>query len=131
MKIEHIALWTNDIDKLSDFYVKFFDGTRGERYVNPSKKFESYFISFSTGCRLEIMKMEGVPDSKDDVRKQFTGFIHFAFEVGNEKDVLNKTEELSDAGYEVIEGPRKTGDGYFESVILDPDENRVELTAAL
>ncbi len=128
MKIEHIAIWTSDIEKLSEFYVKYFDGTRNEKYINQNKNFASYFISFDSGCRLEIMQMQGVPDSKNDAITQFTGIIHFAFDVENREALVAKTNQLEAAGFQVIDGPRVTGDGYFESVILDPDQNRVELS---
>ncbi|MEM8894411.1 MAG: VOC family protein [Bacteroidota bacterium] len=129
MKIEHIAIWTNQLEAMKDFYCKYFDGKSNDKYVNVKKKFTSYFVSFETGCRLELMSMESVPDSKDDVMDQFTGYIHMALEVGSEGQVDKLTDILVSDGYTRIDGPRRTGDGYYESVILDPDRNRVELTA--
>jgi len=129
MKIEHIAIWTKQLEVLKEFYIKYFDATANEKYFNPNKGFSSYFLSFETGARLELMEMEGIPESKDDLYDQFTGLIHFAFSLGSEKAVDQLTDRLVGDGYEKIDGPRRTGDGYYESCILDPDGNRIELTA--
>lgn len=129
MRIEHIAIWTNQLEVMKDFYVHYFEGTANKKYINKSKKFESYFISFEDGCRLELMTMEGVPDSKDDVCSQFTGYIHMALETSSKDAVDQLTAQLVNDGYPCIDGPRTTGDGYYESVVLDPDQNRVELTS--
>ncbi len=128
MRIEHVAIWTDNLERLTSFYEKYFQGKRNEKYSNKKKKFESYFLSFDSGCRLEIMSMEGIPASKDDVYQQFAGLIHLAFDLGNKIAVDQKTAELVKDGFELLDGPRITGDGYYESVILDPDHNRVELT---
>ena len=90
--------------------------------------FNSYFISFADDCQLELMHMPSVPETKDDVYQQFTGFIHFAISVGSEAQVNTLTETLRSDGYEVIGEPRWTGDGYYESVVLDPEKNRIEIT---
>ena len=128
MKIEHIAIWTHDLEKLKSFYERYFNAKAGEKYTNPQKKFESYFLSFDTGCRLELMKMPSVPDSKNDIYQQFIGLIHFAVSTGSKEKVDQLTTELKHDGYEILDGPRTTGDGYYESVVLDPDGNRVEIT---
>jgi lactoylglutathione lyase len=128
MKIEHIAMWVHDLEVVRGFYQKYFGAKSGEKYFNPKKAFESYFLSFETGCRLEIMKMPGIPNSSNDVYKQFTGLIHFAIDVGSKETVNKLTEQLRGDGYEIIGEPRTTGDGYYESVILDPEGNRVEIT---
>lgn len=128
MKIEHIAIWTSDLEGLKSFYEKYFHGTAGEKYINTKKAFESYFLSFDEGCRLEIMKMPGIPVSANDVYKQFTGLIHFAISLGSKEKVDTLTEVLRKDGYEVVGEPRTTGDGYYESVVLDPDGNRIEIT---
>lgn len=128
MKIEHIALWTKDLEKLKSFYEQYFGAKAGEKYTNPKKQFESYFLSFESGSRLELMQMPSVPDSTNDVHKQFTGLIHFAVSTGSKERVDSLTHLLKNDGYEVLDGPRTTGDGYYESVILDPDGNRVEIT---
>ena len=131
MKIEHIAIWTSQLEVMRDFYTKYFKGTAGERYENPKKKFASYFISYDDECRLEIMQMSGVPESKDDVMTQFTGYIHMAFETESTQELDALTDTFKSDGFEIIDGPRTTGDGYYESVVLDPDGNRVELSYPL
>lgn len=128
MKIEHFALWTKDLERLRSFYEHYFRAKAGEKYVNPKKQFESYFLSFEGGCRLELMQMPAVPDSTNDVYQQFTGYIHFAVSTGSKEKVDELTHQLKQDGYEILDGPRTTGDGYYESVVLDPDNNRVEIT---
>jgi lactoylglutathione lyase len=128
MIIEHIAIWSKDIEALKSFYEKYFDAQSNDIYINPTKGSSSYFLSFETGPRLEIMQMESVPDSTNDPYNQFTGFVHLAFSVRTEEKVDSLTERLKEDGYEVLDGPRITGDGYYESVVLDPEKNRIEIT---
>ena len=128
MQIEHIAIWTTEIERMKDFYCRYFKAIAGEKYINVKKQFQSYFLSFEKGPRLELMQMKDVPESANDIYKQFTGLIHFAISVGGEEQVRNLTAELVNEGFELIDGPRWTGDGYFESVVLDPEKNRVEIT---
>ena len=128
MKIDHLAIWTNDIEGLKDFYVKYFSGTPNEKYINEKKNYQSYFISFESGARLEIMQMPGTPNNRNHSIKQNLGLIHLAFSVGSRSAVDELTQLLKTDGYQVIDGPRQTGDGYYESVVLDPDKNRVEVT---
>jgi len=127
MKIEHIAIWTERLEELKDFYIRYFDARPDEKYVNPKKGFESYFLWFDDGCRLELMKMPGIPSSLNNIKDQFQGIIHIALSVGSISKVDQLTQQLEQDGYQVIDGPRTTGDGYYESVILDPDNNRVEI----
>jgi len=129
MKIEHIALWTNDLERLKDFYTQYFQATAGNLYHNPSRNFTSYFLSFEGGCRLEIMHMPGIPQSQNDIYRQALGLIHFAIATGSKHAVDTLTERLRQDGYEIAGEPRTTGDGYYESVVLDPDGNRIEITA--
>lgn len=129
MKIEHIAIWTQDIEKLRSFYMKYFHAQSNEKYINTSKSFESYFLSFDSGTRLELMHNPHIPSNKNDPHLQYIGFIHFAISVGSEQAVIDLTEKLRVDGYEIISDPRKTGDGYFESCILDPENNRIEIIA--
>ena len=129
MKIEHIAIWTPSLEKLKSFYVNYFKGEAGELYHNPSKQFNSYFLRFEGGTRLELMQMPGIPDNSNDPIKQYQGLIHLAFAVGSRQNVDELTNKLKSDGYKVIGEPRLTGDGYYESVILDPDGNRVEIVA--
>ena len=128
MILEHIAIWTYELEKLRDFYETYFGGEANEKYTNPRNGFSSYFLSFRGSSRLELMQMPGVPDRARDLENQFTGYIHMAFETDSEAAVDQLTERLRTDGYRVLGEPRHTGDGYYESVILDPDENRVEIT---
>lgn len=127
MKLEHIAIWTYQLEELRRFYETYFEGMANEKYTNSTNGFSSYFLSFSGGSRLELMQMPGIPEHPRDIQKQFTGYIHIAFELKGAEDVDRLTERLRTDGYEVIGEPRMTGDGYYESVILDPDQNRVEI----
>jgi len=128
MKIEHIALWTKDLEKMKTFYERYFRAKAGDKYTNLKKNFESYFLSFESGARLELMQMPSVPASTNNVYNQFTGLIHFAISTGTKERVDALTIELKKDGYEILDGPRTTGDGYYESVVLDPEGNRVEIT---
>lgn len=129
MYIEHLAIWVKELEGMRHFYETYFQATSNEKYRNNTKEFESYFLSFDQGPRLELMNMPSVPDSLDDVMKQFTGLIHFAVSVGSNEEVDQLTDKLRADGYQVVGEPRTTGDGYYESVILDPEGNRVEITA--
>jgi lactoylglutathione lyase len=128
MKIEHLALWTNQLELLKVFYVQFFGASSNEKYHNPLRKFSSYFLSFGDGARLELMQMPGIPENSNDILLQNTGLIHFAMSTGSKEKVDALTEAIRQAGFTVIGEPRWTGDGYYESVILDPDSNRIEIT---
>jgi lactoylglutathione lyase len=128
MHIEHVAIWTPNLEQLKTFYETYFAATAGNKYVNPTKQFESYFLTFATGARLELMHMPTILGTKNSQETQFTGYIHLAFAVGSQAQVDRLTLRLRQAGYKVMDGPRRTGDGYYESVVLDPDGNRIEIT---
>jgi len=128
MHIEHLAIWTHDLERLKRFYETYFQAKAGSKYFNPRTQFESYFLSFTSGPRLEIMHMPGIPPSKNDILAQFTGYIHMAVSVGSREQVDALTSRLQQDGYRVLDGPRTTGDGYYESSVLDPDGNRIEIT---
>jgi lactoylglutathione lyase len=126
MKIEHIALWTTKLEALKDFYTTYFSATAGEKYHNPTKQFTSYFLSFDSGARLEIMARPEVEQHPGDAYRK--GLIHWAMSVGSKEKVDQLTEQLRNDGFEIIGEPRTTGDGYYESVVADPDGNLVEIT---
>lgn len=128
MKLEHVALWTRDLEAMKNFYERFFGGTAGSKYMNPKKKFESYFINFDAGARLEIMKKTDILFPKDAAGQEYIGYTHIAFSVGSREEVDTLTERLRNNGFSVAGEPRVTGDGYYESVVLDPDGNKVEIT---
>jgi lactoylglutathione lyase len=128
MKIEHVAIYTKDLEALRSFYAKYFQATSNDLYVNPKKGFSSYFLSFSDGARLELMQMESIPDSLDDPIRQSTGIIHLAFSLGSRSAVDRMSERLREDGFRILDGPRQTGDGYYECAFLDPDGNRIEIT---
>ena len=128
MKIDHIAIWTKNLEGLKNFYIHYFDASSNEVYHNHSKEFSSYFITFDGDCRLEIMEMPRIPASKNDATKQFIGITHFSINVGSKDKVNRLTELLKNDGYRIISEPRKTGDGFYESVVLDPDNNKIEIT---
>ena len=128
MKIEHLAIWVKDLETMKAFYEKYFEAQAGEIYYNPTKKFYSYFLSFDTGCRLELMHQAQVPENKNQVQHQNIGLIHFAVSVGSKEKVDSLTKEIMEAGHEILGMPRTTGDGYYESVVLDPEQNRIEIT---
>lgn len=113
---------------MKDFYCSYFNATANNKYINPVKQFQSYFLSFAKGPRIELMQMPTVPDTKDDIYQQFTGLIHFAVALGSKEKVDEMTALFKADGFEVLDGPRTTGDGYYESVVLDPEKNRIELT---
>ncbi|MCX6215337.1 VOC family protein [Spirosoma sp.] len=130
MKIEHLAIWVRDLEQMRTFYETYFSASSNDKYVNRVKGFSSYFLTFPAGgARLEIMQMAGIPDSQNNALAQFIGLIHFAISLGSEAAVDTLTNRLRADGYAVIGEPRRTGDGYYESVILDPEENRIEIMA--
>jgi lactoylglutathione lyase len=126
--IEHIALWTGDIDRLAGFYAKYLGARVGPVYVNRAKGFESRFLTFDSGSRLELMKTTMLRPVANEPGAQRMGLTHLAISLGTERRVDELTGVLRQAGFPVVDGPRRTGDGYYESVVLDPDGNRIELT---
>lgn len=126
MKIEHTALVVKDLEKEAAFFEQYFDGIRGEKYENPRTGFSSYFIKFNEGPRLELCSWKEEEDPAKPANR--TGFGHLAFSAGSKEDVDRLTKAMKDDGYEIVSGPRTTGDGYYESCILDPEGNRLEIT---
>ncbi len=128
MQLEHVAIWAKDIDVLKTFYERYFYARSNTRYVNESKKFSSYFLTFDSGARLEIMQMPTVLEAKGSQDEQYLGYVHLAFSVGSKEKVDELSTQLKAEGYQLLDGPRTTGDGYYESVVLDPEGNRIEIT---
>ncbi|WP_420401335.1 VOC family protein [Flagellimonas sp.] len=127
MRIEHLALWVTNLESSCAYYEKYFGAQRGELYTNPKKNFSSYFLSFSNGARLELMHNPEIPNLVGQDLERL-GLVHFAISVGSKEKVNALTEELRKDGYAIIGEPRTTGDGYYESVTLDPEGNRIEIT---
>ena len=126
MKIEHAAMYVNDLEGVRDFFVRYFDAVSNDGYHNIKTGFRSYFLSFSDGARLEIMNRPNMSDGDKDV--MHTGYIHLAFSTGSREKVDKLTKKLKDDGYEILSGPRTTGDGYYESCALGPEGNQIEIT---
>ena len=125
MKIEHMAMYVNDLEAARDFFVKYLGGRSNDGYHNVNTGFRSYFISFEDGARLEIMNKPGMVDDPKSANR--TGYAHVAFDVGGKDDVDRLTQRLKDDGYEVMSGPRTTGDGYYESCIVGIEGNLIEI----
>lgn len=124
MHIDHIAIWTEDLEKEKEFFLKYFDCSAGAKYVNQLKKFSSYFITFSGGARIELMKRDDITEFRQG---ETVGITHLAIDTGSREKVDNMTALLEEDGFTIKGRPRVTGDGYYESVILDPEGNVIEL----
>lgn len=126
MRIEHAAIYVNDIEAEKEFFTRYFGAAAGEMYRNKNTGFCSYFLNFECGARLELMTAPRLQDmDKPPIR---TGFAHLAFAAGSRGEVDALTERLRADGYAVVSGPRVTGDGYYESCVLDAEGNRIEIT---
>lgn len=128
MKIEHVAIWTRDLERLKDFYTLYFQASAGQKYHNPKSGFQSYFLTFASGARLEIMQLPGLMAGMDAASPPRTGYAHLSISVGSKETVDELTSQLRQEGYSILDGPRLTGDGYYESQVADPDGNRLEIT---
>jgi lactoylglutathione lyase len=129
MTLEHVAIWTNNLQALKEYYTKYFDGRPNDKYRNEKTNFESYFLTFESGARLELMSRPDIPfNTNDTINKQHLGVIHVAFGLATVQEVDKKAQQLQNDGFKILSGPRKTGDGYYEFETLDPDNNRLEVT---
>ncbi len=126
MRIEHVAMYVNNLEKVKEFFVKYFGAVSNDGYHNKTTDFKSYFLSFEDGARLEIMNKPQMQDEEKFINR--TGFIHIAFSLGSKEQVDVLTEQLRNDGYDVISGPRTTGDGYYESCIIGVEGNQIEIT---
>lgn len=128
MKFDHLGIWVDDIESIRQFYVTYFNAVCSHKYFNPKRNFTSYFLSFQEGDgRIELMH---IPDLLEpECREQMRGLAHFALSTGSKEAVDVLTERLRQDGYRVVGEPRTTGDGYYESVILDPEGNHIEIVA--
>jgi len=126
MRIEHVALYVKDLENTKKFFVKYLEAKSNDGYHNQKTGFCSYFLTFAEGARIEIMKIPEIDDSPKKLAR--TGYSHIAFSVGSIEKVDALTAELKADGYEVISGPRTTGDGYYESCIVAVEDNQIEIT---
>ena len=126
MRIEHIAMYVNNLEAVRDFFVTYFNGHSNDGYHNKTTDFRSYFISFDDGARLEIMNKPDVADQKNLFNS--TGYVHIAFSVGSKERVDELTSKLKADGFKVVSGPRTTGDGYYESCVVAIEGNQIEIT---
>ncbi len=128
MNIHHIAILCEDLEKIKAFYCRYFGCIAGNKYINDKNGFESYFLHFEDGARIELMKKAWIIKVEESPDSEYIGLAHIAISTGSVENVDHLTEILRSHGYEVITNPRRTGEGCYESPILDPDGNRVEIT---
>ena len=126
MKIEHIALYVNDLEAAKNFFIKYFNASSNKLYHNRATKFRSYFLFFDDGARLELMNRPEMSDLPKDFNR--SGYTHIAISVGSKEKVDSLTKRLRADGYEIISGPRTTGDGYYESSVVGIEQNQIEIT---
>lgn len=126
MHIEHVAMYVNDLERAKDFFVRYFGASANDGYHNRTTDFCSYFLSFDDGARLELMYKPDMENLQKPLTR--TGYVHIAFSLGSREAVDRLSEDLRMDGYEVISGPRVTGDGYYESCVVDVEGNQIELT---
>lgn len=121
-----MALYVHDLEEARQFFVEFFEASANDMYYNPRTGLKSYFLIFDDGAKLEIMQRPDMTASDFDIMRQ--GYNHIAFGVGSKERVDSLTRKLDDSGYEVLSGPRTTGDGYYESCIRGIENNIIEIT---
>lgn len=126
VKLEHVGLWVRDLDGVAAFYARYFEARIGALYQNPRKGFESRFLEFAGGARLELMRRADVAARATDEQ---LGLAHVALTIGDEAAVDALAARFIGDGVPPIDGPRRTGDGYYECVVRDPEGNRVEIAA--
>ena len=129
MRIDHIGVWVGDLDAVAAFYARYFDAKIGNLYENPRKGFRSRFLTMGdgAGARLELMTRT---DVTEPARGVTLGLAHVAIVVGDEAAVDALAGKLRADGHAILDGPRRTGDGYYECLVCDPEGNRVEIAAA-
>lgn len=128
MRIDHVALYVRELETAKAFFMRYFGAVSNEKYVNPKSGFQSYFLTFPDGGRLEVMTKPGLREKATDPETETRGFAHIAFSVGSKEKVEELTARLAADGYRTLSGPRTTGDGYYESCVEGPEGNRIEIT---
>lgn len=127
MKLEHVSLYVQDLEKMKDFYVRHFGAISNQKYHNPHSELQTYFLSFDDGARLEIMQRPGMSPKASGEHP--LGYVHISFKLGSPEKVNLLTKSLQEGGCPLLNGPRTTGDSYYESVLADPEGNLIELVA--
>ena len=128
MHIAHLAIWARDLENLKAFYERYFEAKAAATYLNALSRFQSYFLTFASGARLELMHRPDIAPMERQPGREHIGYAHLAISVGSEAAVDALTTRLVNDGYQCLDGPRRTGDGYYESAVLDPEGNRIEIT---
>lgn len=128
MRIEHVAIWTRNLEALGEFYRTYFQARASAKYVNRVRGFESYFLTLPTGARLELMSIPSLEERPAAPADPWTGYAHLAIAVGSRQEVDRLSAQLKEDGHSILDGPRFTGDGYYEVSLLDPDGNLLEIT---
>ena len=129
VRIDHVGIWTENLDRLREFYERYFGALASPKYENSHRQFTSYSLGFLDGCRIEVMSVPGLFARRNSSHAPAIGYAHVSISVGSEQEVDRLTARLREDGFPVLDGPRRTGDDFYESVVLDPDGNRIEITA--
>lgn len=125
MKIDHIAVYVTNLELMRDFYKTYFEAESGEGYHNPKTGLKTYFLSFKGKARLELMCR---PEAASRLNEPYAlGYTHLSFQLESREHVNTLTNRLEANGFTVLSQPRVTGDGYYESCVLDPENNQIEL----
>ena len=127
MTLDHVAIWTDQLEILKNYYVRYFDGKSNQKYMNPKTGLETYFITFASGTKLELMCLPVLAENKNDATIPYRSITHLAFGMETMQDIDEKLRQLETDNFRILRGPRKTGDGYYEFETLDPDGNRIEV----
>lgn len=127
MKLEHVALYVEDLEAMKAFYLRHFGATANTKYHNPRTGLQTYFLSFDGGARLEIMQRSGMRPRASG--EHALGYTHISFKLSTVEKVDQLTRQLQESGCPLLNGPRMTGDGYYESLLSDPEGNLIELVA--
>jgi lactoylglutathione lyase len=125
MKIHHVSLYVHDLEVMHKFYEKYFCAKANGLYFNPTTGYKSYRLSFEDGNKIEIMAKPGLKDFDKDIN--YFGYNHIALSVGG-RDMVDKiTNQLEKDGCKIISYPHIAGDGCYESAVMDPENNLIEI----
>ncbi len=125
MKIDHVAVYVKDLEGVKAFFENYFGAKSNQLYYNLKTGLRTYILSFAEGARLELMNR---PDVDVEVPLQRLGYIHLSISLGSKESVDAMTHRLQEDGYEILSGPRTTGDGYYETSFFGPENLQIEIT---